>query len=230
MIADSIIKKNGASLEANKFAMESMNSQMGVMHSQLEMKDDEIKCLMNSQQKLEKEKNDLELSKDELVSKLASSIQETKTLEDVVHGLTEQLAALNVQSLAFLDKFGQLNSMHESSLKLAEEKMDFTVKLAQKRYDQLLEKIFCMRAENDVLHLANKDLNDKVIELKKVHESSVAQLYEENRVAGGRIQLLETEVKNVVSKKMEAESLVANLEENITSISETARSSESKMV
>ncbi|KAK4803365.1 hypothetical protein SAY86_001568 [Trapa natans] len=222
---DSIIKKNDASLEANGIAMESLNSQLSELHTQLHMKDNEIKCLMDNQEKLDEEKNDLQLSKDELVSKLASSVLEIKTLEDVVHLLTEQLVALNVQSLAFLEKNGQLNSMHESSWKLVEEKMDLTDKLSQKRYEQLLEKHFCLRAEKDVLHLANMDSNDKVIELEKAHEASTAKLSEENRLARGRIQLLETEVKNLVCKKMEAESLIAKLEENITSLSETARCS-----
>ncbi|KAK4742088.1 hypothetical protein SAY87_000089 [Trapa incisa] len=223
---DSIIKKNDASLEANRITMESLNSQLRVLHTQLEMKDNEIKCLMSNREKLEEEKNDLQLSKDEVVSKLASSVQERKTLEDVVHLLTEQLVALNVQSLAFLENFGQLNSMHESRWKLAEQKIDLTDKLSQKRHEQLLEKHFSLRAEKDVLHLANMDLNDKVLELKNVHEASRAQLSEEKCAAEGRIQLLEIEVKNLVSKKMEAESLVAKLEENITSLSEAARCSE----
>lgn len=230
MIADSIIKKIDANLEAERLAMESLKSELGLVHSQLKMKDDEIKCLMISRERSEKEKRDLELSKDELASKLASSIQEMRTLEGFVHLFSEQMVALNGQSLAFSDKFDQLNLRYESHLKVAEEKMDFTVKLAQKRYDQLQEKLFCMRAEKDALHLANEELNDKVTKMKKDHESSAAQLSEENHVSGERIKRLETEVKTLVSKKMEAEALIARLEENIISLSETARSSENTTV
>lgn len=91
MIADSVIKKIEASLEFNRLAMESLNSTLEEMHCQLKMKEDRIKCLMTSQEKLEKDKDDLILSKDELASKFVSTIEEMRTLEDFVHLLSKQL-------------------------------------------------------------------------------------------------------------------------------------------
>lgn len=91
--------------------------------------------------------------------------------------------------------------MHKPRLKLVEEKMGFTFKIAPKRYDQLQEDLFRMRLEKDTLHLLNDELNNKVTEMRKAHESSMAQHSEEKRLAGERIPWLETEVKNLVTKE-----------------------------
>ncbi|XP_031392918.1 synaptonemal complex protein 1-like isoform X2 [Punica granatum] len=226
---DSIIRKTEACLEANGVAMERLNSKLKEKHCQLTVKEDETQRLIASQDKLEKDKNDLELIKDELASKLASSIQEMRTLEGFVHLFSEQLVALNGQSSALSDKFDELNAMHDSRLKLTEEKMDFTVKLAQRKHDQLQDNLFCTRSEKDALHLLNEELKNKVKELEKVHESTMAQLSKENCLAGEKIQGLEAEAKDLISKKIEAELLIAKLEGDIASLSEAARSSENMM-
>ncbi|KAF2299690.1 hypothetical protein GH714_002460 [Hevea brasiliensis] len=117
---------------------------------------------------------------------------------------------------------------------LIEEKVqlekDLAAKCAQKQYDQLHDKFLSILSEKDALLLVNLELNSKIIELQKAQETVMAQLSEECRVAGERIQKLESEAELLLSKKNEAEVLVSKLEETIGTLSESSRSSENTVV
>ncbi|XVF36717.1 hypothetical protein REPUB_Repub19eG0082100 [Reevesia pubescens] len=226
---DALIKKFEAAVAANKQAAESLNSKMGEVQLELRSKEDEIKCLLTTQENLEKEKSDLLLSNDEFAKKLSTSLQEIKYLEGFVAVLAAQLVELDKQNLTFTDKFDELNSLYDACFKLVQLERDLAAKHAQKKYEQLHDKFLCLTSERDALKLVNQELNSKIIELQKAQKSVMAHLSEECHLAGERIQKLESEAESLVSKKIEAEKLVSELEEKISTLSESSRSSENKM-
>ena len=57
---DAMLKKYEATVAANRLATESLNSKLEDMHLKLGIKEDNIKCLMTTQEKWEKEKSDLQ--------------------------------------------------------------------------------------------------------------------------------------------------------------------------
>ncbi|KAK8677927.1 hypothetical protein V6N13_143446 [Hibiscus sabdariffa] len=226
---DVLIKKFEATVAANKQAAESLNSKMGEVQLELRSKEDEIKCLLTTQEKLEKENGDLLLSNNEYAKKLSISLQEIKQLEGFVAVLTAQLVELDKQNLTFTNKFDEINSLYDTCFKLVQQERDLAAEHAQKKYEQLHDKFLCLTSERDALELVNQKLNSKIIELQKAQESVMAQLSEECHLAEKRIQKLESEAENLVSKKIEAEKLVSKLEEKIDTLSESSKSSENKM-
>ncbi|XP_012448063.1 synaptonemal complex protein 1 [Gossypium raimondii] len=226
---DALIKKFEATIAANKLAAESLNSKMGEVQLELRSKDDEIKCLLTTQENLEKENSNLLLGNNEYAKKLSISLQEIKHLEGFVSVLAAQLVELDKQNLTFTDKFDELNSLYDTCFKLVQQEKDLAAEHAQKKYEQLHDKFLCITSERDALELVNQKLNSKIIELQKAQESVMAQLSEEFHLAERRIQKLESEAENLVSKKIETENLVSKLEEKIDTLSESSRSSENKM-
>ena len=230
MHADALIKKFEATVAVNKQAAESLNSKMGEVQLELRSKEDDIKCLLTTQENLEREKSDLLLSNNEFAKKLSISLQEIKHLEGFVAVLAAQLVELDNQNQTFTDKFDELNSLYDTCFKLVQRERDLAAKHAQKKYEQLHDRFLGITSERDALQLVNWELNSKIIELQKAQESVMTQLSEECHLAGERIQKLESEAESLVSKKIETEKLVSKLEEKIDTLSESSRSSENKMV
>lgn len=230
MLADAVIKKIEASLEAKHLAIERVNANLEEAHLDLKLREDEIRTLLSSKEILEKEKNELQLSKDEFASRLSSSIEEIKFLKDFTHLLSEQLVELDKQSLTFLHDFDQLNSLYSSSLKLLREKMDLEAEQAQKTVDHLHGTLLRTEHEKGSLTLVNQELNSKIVKLMGDHESVIADLSEEKRLARERIQRLEMEAEALVLKDIESDLLIKKLEETVDSLTESAKSSEDKMV
>ncbi|XP_022773149.1 synaptonemal complex protein 1-like isoform X2 [Durio zibethinus] len=226
---DALIKKFEATVAMNKQAAESLNSKIGEVQLELRSKEDEIKCLLTTQENLEKRKSDLLLSNNEFAKKLSISLLEIKHLEGFVAVLAVQLVELDKQNLTFTDKFDELNSLYDTCFHLVQQERDLAVKHSQKKYEQLHDRFLYITSERDALQLVNQELKSKIIELQKAQESVMAQLSEECNLAGERIQKLESEAESLVSKKIETEKLVSKLEEKIDTLSESLRSSENKM-
>ncbi|XVF39511.1 hypothetical protein PTKIN_Ptkin01aG0040500 [Pterospermum kingtungense] len=226
---DALIKKFEATIAANKQAAESLNSKIGEVQLELRSKEDEIKCLLITQENLEKEKSNLLLSNDEFAKKLSISIQEIKYLEGFVAVLAKQLVELDKQNLTFTDKFDELNSLYDTCFKLIQQERDLATKHAQKKYEQLHDNFLCITSERDALKLVNQELQSKIIELQNAQQSVMAQLSEECQLAEERIQKLKSEAESLASKNIEAEKFASKLEEKIEMLSESSRSSENKM-
>lgn len=225
-----MIKKFQETVAANRLETESLNSKLEEVHLELKLKEEQIKQLIITQQNLEKEKSDFQLCNGDLAKKLDMSFQEIRNLEGLVHVFAAQLVELDKQSLTFSDKFDHLNSLYDSCFKLVRQEKEQVAKHANKQYYQLHDKFLRITSEQDALQLVNQELNNKLIELQKFQESVTAQLSEECRLAGERIQKLEYEAETLVSKKVETDMLVSKLEEKIDTLSESSRSSENKMV
>ncbi|PRQ60899.1 hypothetical protein RchiOBHm_Chr0c28g0501001 [Rosa chinensis] len=227
-LADAMIKNFEETLATNRLATESLNTKLGEVHLELKLKEDEIRRLITGQENLETEKYDLHMSNNDLVKRLDMSVLEIKNLEGFVHVLAAHLAELDRVSLNFLEKFDKLNSVYEACFRLVNQERDLSAKLANRQYDQLHVRFLNLTSEKDAIQLVNQELNNKVMELQKVQESIMAQLSEECRIARERIQKLEFEAEALVSKKIETEKLVSELELQIDSLSESSRSSENK--
>ncbi|KAE8715417.1 Synaptonemal complex protein 1 [Hibiscus syriacus] len=226
---DALIKKFEATVIANKQAAESLNSKMGEVQIELRLKKDEIKCLLTTQENLEKENSDLLLSNNEYAKKLSVSLLEIKHHESFVALLSAQLVELDIQNMTFTNKFDELNFLYDTCFKLVQQERGLAAEHAQKKYEQLHDKFLCITSERDALESVNQQLNSMIIELQKAQESAMAQLSEECHLAEKRIQKLESEAENLVSKNIETEKLVSELEEKIDTLSESSRSSENKM-
>lgn len=229
-LAEAMIKQFEATVTSTRSAIESLNSELGQAHIELKLKEDKLKHLLVSQENLEKEKSHLQLSNDDFARQLGMSFQKINIIEDLFHSWTVKLVDLNKQSLNFSDKFDQLNYMNCSYVKLAQQERDLAAKLSQQQYAQLHHKFLCITSEKDDLHLKNQLLDKKVIELQEAHDSVTARLAEESQLAGEKIQTLDSEVENLVSRIIEKETLITMLEENLNCQSESLKSSENKMV
>ncbi|KAG6644291.1 hypothetical protein CIPAW_08G045100 [Carya illinoinensis] len=225
---DAMIKKFEETVAANRLVTESLNSKLEEVCLQLKLKEDDIKQLIFTQENLEKEKSDFQLHNSDLARKLDMSSKEIRNLEGLAQVLAAQLVELDKQNLTFSYKFDDLNALYESCFKLVQQERDLAATHAKKQYDQLHDKFLYRKSEMDALQLINQELNNKCIELQKVQESVQAQLSEECRLAGERIQKLEFEAEKRVSEKLQTEMLVSKLEENIGTLSESLRSSENK--
>ena len=225
-----MIKNFETTVAANRLTAESLNSKLGEVKLELKLKEDQINHLLTIKDNLEKEKSDIQLLKDDLAKKLDISLLEIKKLEALLHVFGSLLVEVDKQSLTFLDKFDQLNSLYNSCFKLVQEERDLAAKHAKRQYDQLNDKFLLITSEKNKLQLGNQDLNNKVIELQKVQESIMTQLSEEGNVARERIQKLESEAETLISKKIESEKLISKLELQVDTLSESSRSSENEMV
>lgn len=214
----------------NRLTVEGLNFKLEATQLESNSKEDKITSLIATRDDLQKEKSDLEMYNDEVIKKLDASLLETKNLENLVHLLVEQLVELDRQNSTFLEKFNQLNLLNDSCFMLVKLERDVASELAEKKCNELRDKLICVTSEKSALKLINVESQQKVDELQKVHESLIAQLSEESRLAGERIQKLASEVEILASEKTETESLVSRLEEKIGTLSESSRSSENKMV
>ncbi|XP_004301472.1 PREDICTED: synaptonemal complex protein 2-like [Fragaria vesca subsp. vesca] len=226
---DAMIKNFEETLATNRLATESLNTKLGEVHLELKLKEDGIRRLMTAQENSDTEKHDLHLSNDDLVKRLDMSVLEIKNLEGFVHVLVSHLAELDRQSLNFLEKYDKLNSLYEACFQLVNQEKDLFAKLAQRQYNQLHDRFLNLTSEKDAIQLVNQVLNSRVMELQNIQESIMTQLSEESHTARERIQKLESETEALVSKKIETQKLVSDLERQIDSLSESSSSSENKM-
>ncbi|KAL4029558.1 hypothetical protein IC575_007777 [Cucumis melo] len=226
---DYMTKRFEETLAENRLIIEGLSSKLEEAQLELNLKEDKITSLIASLDDLQKEKRDLEMHKDEVHKKLNMSLLETRKLEDLVNLLSEQLIQLDCHSSTFLEKFNLLSLLSDSCFKLAKLESDVASELAQKRYNKLHDKLICITSENNALNLVNVESQQKVDGLQKVQESLKAQHSEESRLAGEKIQKLESEIETLVSEKMETESLISKLEGTIGTLSESSRLSDSKM-
>ncbi|KAF7829938.1 synaptonemal complex protein 2 [Senna tora] len=226
---DTMIKNLGETLAASTLTIESLNSKLGEINLQLEVKEDEIMHHKTTQEKLEKEKGDLQLCIAEITKKLDMSLRETKDLEELVQALAANLVQLDKESLNFLSKFDELNCLYASCFKLVQQERDAFSKHAQTRYDELHNKFLNLTSEKNAIQLINQDLNIDMTKLQKVLECTTAQNADDCRLAAERIQCLESEAQTLISRKADADTLISKLEEKVEILSDSSRSSENQM-
>jgi len=217
-------------LTSSRLATENLNSKLEEVHLQLKVKEDEIMHHLTSQEKLEKEKSDLQLWNAGLAEKLDISLQEIKNLEESLHSLAAHLSNLDKESLNLLSKFDEMNLLYASCFQLVQQERETFSKHARYQYSELNNKFFVLELENNAAQMKIHELSKNVDELQKVHESTLAKLTEDSRLAAERIQSLESEAETLISKKKDAEVLISKLEKKADFLLESSRSSENQVV
>ena len=118
-------------LTSSRLATENLNSKLEEVHLQLKVKEDEIMHHLTSQEKLEKENNDLQLCNAGLAEKLDMSLQEIKNLEESLQSLAAHLSNLDKESLNLLTKFDEMNLLYASCFQLVQQERQTFSKHAQ---------------------------------------------------------------------------------------------------
>ncbi|XP_027368383.1 synaptonemal complex protein 1-like [Abrus precatorius] len=226
---DTMITNLEEMLTASKLATENLNSKLGEVHHQLKVKEDENMNHITSQEKLEKEKNDLQLNNAGLTEKLNMSLQEIKNLEGSIQALAAHLLNLDKESLNLLSKFDEMNLVYGSCFKLLQQERETYLKHAQYKYNDLNNNFLILASEKNVIEMKNCELSKTVNELQKVQESTIAQHVMQSQLAAERIQSLESEAETLISKNAEAEVFICKLEEKVENLLESSRSSDNKM-
>ncbi|KAK7275766.1 hypothetical protein RIF29_16888 [Crotalaria pallida] len=225
-----MIKNLEEMLTTSRLATENLNSKLGEIHLQLKVKEGEIMHHITNQEKLEKEKSGLQLCNAELTQKHDISLQEIRDLEGSLQALAAHLVNLDKESLNLLSKFDEMASLYASCFKLAQQEKDALSMHAQNQYGELNNKFLTLALEKDAIQMTNDELSNRVAELEKVLESTVAQHAEECRLASERIRDLESEAETLISKKTEAEVLISKLEEKAGILLQSSTKSENQMV
>ncbi|CAN1345794.1 Synaptonemal complex protein 1 [Linum perenne] len=225
----STIKQIEACLAENQSDIKILNSKLETLHLEMKLKDDEIKNSSIAVQNLEKEKSDLQLTKERFLNDLDTSRDEIRKLESFVNVLTEQLVQLDKQNLDFTKNFDLLNSSYDTCYKLIQEEQDLVSKHAEKQHDTLQNQVVALTSERHEMQLTIQELNDKVDELEKAHESISEMLAEEQKSTAEKISKLEAEAEVLVLKKDETQIMLSKLEEKFAALSESSGSSEKEM-
>ncbi|XP_028757359.1 synaptonemal complex protein 2 [Neltuma alba] len=226
---DNMIKNRDETLAASKMASESLNSKLGEVQLQLEVKEDEITHHITAEEKLKKEMGDLQLCNAEITEKLDLSLQEFKNLDELVQALAGNVVGLDKESLNVLSKFNELSCLYDSCFHLVLQERDALSKHAQAQYDELHNKFLSLRSEKDAIQLINHELNNKVTELREVLEATATRHADICRLDAERIQCLESEAQTLILKKEEAELSISKLEERVEFFSDSSRSLETQM-
>ncbi|KAK7321181.1 hypothetical protein VNO77_31545 [Canavalia gladiata] len=225
---DTMITKLEEMLAASGLATENLNSKLGEVHLQLKVKEDEIMHHITSQEKLAKEKSDLQLCNAGLAEKHDMSLQEIKNLEGSIQALATHLLNLDKESLNLLGKFDEMNLVYASCFKLIQQERETFLKHAQYQYSELNNKYFTLESEKNSVQMKNQELCKSLDELQNIQESTVAQHTVNSRLAAEKIRSLELEAETLISKKAEAEILISKLEEKVKILLESSRSSENQ--
>uniref|UniRef100_A0A803ME61 Uncharacterized protein n=1 Tax=Chenopodium quinoa TaxID=63459 RepID=A0A803ME61_CHEQI len=225
---DSLIKCLESDLTTSRLTGENLKSKFDDVRIELKSKEEDLTRMRITLENLEREKVDLQSNNDEFAKRLATSVQETQNLKDVVNAFDSILIELDEHSVAVSDKISQLCSVYDKASKLAEQEKDLTAKRAQGQYGLLHHQHMQLKSEMDELQSVNQGLRDKVDELQSAQESAMVQHAEECRLSEERIRTLESEVEALLSKKTEAEKLVADLEKQVRNLSESLGSSENE--
>lgn len=225
---DALIKCLEADVIKSRLAGENLKSKLDNANMDLKLKEEDISQMKVCLGNLEREKINIQSSNDEFAQKLATSLQETQNLKEVVNAFASELNELDKQSMAVSDRISQLCSVYDSFCNLVEHERHISAKHAKEKYDFLHHQYMHLKSEKGELQSVNQGLHDKVNELQKAHESAMVQHAEECRLTEERIRKLESEGEVLTVKKSEVEILVLELEEKVSNLLESLRSLENE--
>ncbi|KAL9277328.1 hypothetical protein ACSQ67_025124 [Phaseolus vulgaris] len=217
---DNMIRNLEEMLTSSRLATENLNSNLEDVHLQLKVKEDEIMHHITSQEKLEKEKSDLQLLNAGLEEKHDMSLQEIENLKETLQSLAAHLSNLDKESLNLLSKFDEMNLLYASCFQLVQKERETFSKHAQYLYSELNNKFVVLELEKNATQMKNLELSKTVDELQKVQESTVAQLTEDSRLAAERIQSLQDLLLKVSALETESKENTGRLQAEILKKSE----------
>lgn len=228
--AEGTIKQLEEAVAGEKMASERLSSKMQELHLGMRVKEEELLEIRNSKEMLEKEIMDLSSSKLCLSNRLEVALNEIKRLEDMINMLIVRLRELDSQSLAYSEKFVQLNASFDACLRLAQHEKELAVQCVQQKFDQTHDQCLIVTSERNSLQLHNDELHAKVLELQKEQEFVMVQHADECRLAEEKVRNLESEAETLLSKQNEMQAMISTLEENAKTSLENSRTSDQNTV
>lgn len=227
---DAIINQLKDTIEENKSHLTKISSEAQKFLHDLKVKEKTCKSLESDLENLNKEKNALQSINDDSVKKLLISSEEKRHLESVVHSLKSKAVELDKYSDTVSNNLDQLISFMNNHNKLSRQEKDLSMKCAKNKLDLLQDQHLSIGRENEAFRIEIAMLKNKIVELQKTNESVVKQHVHELHLAEYKIQILESEAGDLISRKNDLEMLVSTLEGKVKCLLDTSCASENKMV
>ncbi|XP_020228153.1 synaptonemal complex protein 1 [Cajanus cajan] len=204
---DTMIRNFEEMLTSSRLATENLNTKLEEVHLQLKVKGDEIMHHITNQEKLEKEKSDLQLCNAELAEKLNMSLEEIKNLEESLQSLAAHLSNVDIESLNLLSKFDEMNLFYASCFQLKVQ--ESTAAQLTENSRLAAERIQSLESEAETLISKKKEAEVLITKLEEKAEFLLeSSRSSENQVQGLllKVSALETENKEN-TERLQAEIL-----------------------
>ncbi|URE24824.1 Synaptonemal complex protein [Musa troglodytarum] len=226
---DAVIKELNEIIEDKKANLQSLDSQLQERQHELSLKEDTCKSLRASIINLENENSSLQRSNRDFAQEIEKSCQDLKKLENSFGGLVAMMVELHNESAALEKHIYMLFSLLEVYYDMVQKQKELASRSAQRKYDQLHEQFKHCTIENDAIKLEKQDQKDKILELQKAQEFIMVQHADECRLAEEKVRILESEIKDLLSKKNDSDKLITELEEKVKDLSESHAISEAQV-
>lgn len=230
MLVDAVIKELNEIIEDKKANLQSLDSQLQERQHELSLKEDTCKSLRASIINLENENSSLQRSNRNLAQEIEKSCQHLKELENSFSGLAAMMVELHNESAALEKHIYMFFSSLEVYYDMVQKQKELTCWSAQHKYDQLHEQFKHCTIENDAIKLEKQEQKDKILELQKAQEFIMVQHADECRLAEEKVRILESEIKDLLSKKNDSDKLTIEFEEKVKDLSESHAISEAQVV
>ncbi|KAL9268316.1 Synaptonemal complex protein 1-like protein [Drosera capensis] len=226
---DASIKCLQADVTASRLTSENLKSNVDDIQQLLKQKEEDLVETRACLQKSESDNVGLHSDKNRLSDKLSMSLQREKSLGDMVNAFAAELTEMEKQSAAVFGKVCRLCSMYDSCSVLVEQEKALEAKRHEQQYGKLHGQFLRVTSERNELISANEGLKDKICELQRTQGSVMVQHAEECHLSEEKIRKLESEVNLLSLKKCEMENLILGFEENVSNLSESLQTSDTKM-
>lgn len=227
---DVVINQLKDTIEESKSRLKGINSEAQKFLQDLKVKENTCNSLESDLENLNNEKNVLQSINDECMKKLFTSNEKKMHLESAVHSLKSKAVELDKHSNTVSNNLDQLISFVNNHIRLSQQEKDLSMKRAKNKFDILQDQHLSIGKENEAFKIEIATLKNKIVELQKAHESAIKQHVHDFHLAEYKIQILESEAGDLVSRKSDLEMLVSTLEEKIKCLSDSSCVSENKMV
>nr|XP_018686909.1 PREDICTED: synaptonemal complex protein ZEP1-like isoform X2 [Musa acuminata subsp. malaccensis] len=226
---DAVIKELNEIIEDKKANLQSLDSQLQERQHELSLKEDTCKSLRASIINLENENSSLERSNRNFAQEIEKSCQHLKELEISFSGLAAIMVELHNESAALEKHIYMLFSSLEVYYDMVQKQKELTCWSAQHKYDQLHEQFKHCTIENDAIKLEKQEQKDQILELQKAQEFIMVQHADECRLAEEKVRILESEIKDLLSKKNDSDKLTIEFEGKVKDLSESHAISEAQV-
>ncbi|XP_078166341.1 synaptonemal complex protein ZEP1-like isoform X2 [Carex rostrata] len=224
---DSDLKHLEETVESNKTQLQDLDSQLRKMELELKLKEDVCTSLGVAIEALGREKADLCLQREDLSLKLEKSHAEYSHLERSLVVLRDNTIQLERENKTIETNVSDLLSSYKKYYQLVQEEKRLITESTNSKIDGIQKMYIQSREENNGLNVQIKELNGKIADLEKMQEFSMVQHAEECQLAEEKIKIMQLEVKNLGSEKVELEKTNSELQEKVKHLTEASAEAES---
>lgn len=230
LYTDSDLKHLEETVELNKTQLQDLDSQLRKMELELKLKEDVCTSLGVAIEALGREKADLCLQREDLSLKLEKSHVEYSHLERSLVVLRDNTIQLERENKTIETNVSNLLSSYKKYYQLVQEEKRLITESTNSKIDGIQKMYIQSREENNGLNAQIKELNGKITDLEKMQEFSMVQHAEECQLAEEKIKIMQLEVKNLGSEKVELEKTNLELQEKVKHLTEASAEAESHVV